>query len=143
MGCPAASSAWVRPVAMALRTASPRADAICIDTLTIPDPRPASATGTSAMAIDSSGANAVPAPSPDEEERGEHDRDVAWCRCPSVVSNRRPSVPATIPGMRTRLSPNRVTSRAVTPADRMPMVTDMGRKASPVWTGVKPRTPSR
>ena len=62
---------------------------------------------------------------------------------PSVVSSRSPSVPHTIPGTSTRLSPNRVTSRAVIPADRTPMVTDMGRKARPVWTGVNPRTPSR
>ena len=61
---PAATSDFVRFVAMVLSTASPIAPAICCDTLTTPDPNPASSLGISDMPICSSGMNESPAPAP-------------------------------------------------------------------------------
>ena len=40
-----------------------------------------------------------------------------------------------IPGISTRLAPNRVTSRAVIPDDSVATITARGRKARPVRTG--------
>ena len=134
----------MRPVAMALRTARPRAEAICIDTLTMPDPRPASATGTSAMAIDSSGAKAVPAPSPMSRNAGSITDDVGRVGAERGQQQQPDACPHTMPGMSTRLSPNRVTSRAVIPADRIPMVTDIGQEGEAgLDRACSPSTPSR
>ena len=80
-----------------LSTARPRADAICIDTLTMPDPRPASATGHVGHGDRQQGGERGARAQSDEQEGGQHHRDVVGV-VPSVVNSSSPTAPPPCPG---------------------------------------------